>query len=109
MVKVVKWHPKALAFLRDQSTEIRKQVGEALRDLQKGLNLGMPVSRPMPIVGRGVHELRPADSTNAVRVLYIARLQDAIWVFHAFEKRTRQTPRDEIELGQKRLREVTDE
>jgi phage-related protein len=105
-VKPVKWHPKVLEFVRRQSAEIRKQLGEALRDVQKGMNLGMPVSRPMPSVGRGVHELRPGDATRAVRVFYIARFEDAIYVFHGFEKRTRATPRSEIVLGKKRFSEV---
>jgi len=105
-VKPVRWHPKALEFVREQSVDLRKQIGEALRDLQKGMNVGMPLSRPMPSVARGVHELRPADESKTVRVFYVARLEDAIWVFHGFEKRTNKTRQAEIALGQKRLREV---
>ncbi len=107
-VKALKIHPKALEFLRAQSGQIRREVGEALRDLQKGLSLGMPLSRPMPTVAPGAYELRVKDATTTVRVIYIARIADAIVVFHAFQKKTMKTPQGEIETAQRRLREMSD-
>ena len=59
----------------------------------------------MPDVAPGVYELRVKDRTKAVRVFYIARIKDFILVFHAFEKKTQKTPRHEIELGRKRIKE----
>lgn len=106
-VKPVSFHPSALEFIRMQSTQIRRELGEALRDLQKGLTLGMPLSRPMPSVAPGAHELRVRDATAAVRVLYVTKTAHAIVVFHAFEKRTEKTPEREIKLAQQRLREMT--
>jgi len=50
-----------------QSVSIRKEIGEALRDLQKGMSLGMPISRPMPSVSTGVHELRVKDEEHALK------------------------------------------
>jgi phage-related protein len=90
-----------------QSTQIRREFGEALRDLQKGLSLGMPLSRPMPSVASGVHELRVKDATATIRVFYVTKIAHAIMVFHAFEKRTEKTPEREIKLAQQRLREMT--
>jgi len=107
-VKGVRFHPKALGFIRSQSPEIRQKVGEALRDLQKGLALGMPKSRPMPSVATGVAELRVRDAGTTARVFYLTRLADMIVVFHAFEKDTQKTPKHEIEVGRKRLKEVLD-
>jgi phage-related protein len=40
------------------------------------------------------------------RVFYVARFEDAIYVLHAFEKRTRQTRLADIELGRRNLAEV---
>ncbi|MEW6056673.1 MAG: type II toxin-antitoxin system RelE/ParE family toxin [Bdellovibrionota bacterium] len=67
-VKPIKFHPKALEFIREQSAAIKQEVGEALRDVQKGISLGMPLSRPMPGVAPGAHELRVKDETTALRV-----------------------------------------
>jgi phage-related protein len=107
-VKAIKFHPKALGFIRDQSTTIKQEVGEALRDVQKGISLGMPLSRSMPDVASGVHELRVKDETTAVRVFYFVKMADAIVVFHGFQKKTQKTPKHEMEVGSKRLREVLD-
>ena len=35
-----------------------------------GLILAMPLSRPMPAIGRGVHELRLRDRSGQYRVIY---------------------------------------
>lgn len=106
-MKPVSFHPSALEFIRMQSTQIRRELGEALRDLQKGLSLGMPLSRPMPSVASGVHELRVKDAKATIRVFYVTKIAHAIVVFHAFEKRTEKTPEREIKLAQQRLREMT--
>lgn len=105
-MKSITFHPKALAFIRGQSPAIRREIGEALRDIQKGIRLGLPLSRPMPTVASGAHELRVRDTTTAVRVLYFVKLADAIVVFHGFQKKTQKTPTHEIAVGQQRLQEV---
>ena len=108
-MKPVDFHPRALEFIRAQSQSIRRQVGEALRDLQKGANLGMPLSRPMAVVAPGVHELRVRGEGATVRVFYYVRRSDAIIVFHAFKKKSQKTPSREIHLARQRLQEVLDE
>jgi phage-related protein len=69
----------------------------------------MPLSKSMPSVGKGVEELRVKDSSGAYRVFYYARLHDRVLVFHAFQKKTEKTPKHEIEIGKKRLKELLDE
>jgi phage-related protein len=88
---------------------IKREVGEALRDVQKGISLGLPLSRPMPIVATGTHELRIRSPTTAVRVFYFVKLADTIVVFHGFQKKTQKTPAQELAVGQKRLKEVLDD
>ena len=105
-MKSITFHPKALAFIRRQSPAIKREIGEALRDIQKGIRLGLPLSRPMPIVASGTHELRVRSPTTAVRVFYFVKLADVIVVFHGFHKKTQKTPPHEIAIGQQRLQEV---
>ena len=105
-MKSIIFHPKALEYLRDEDPVIRREIGEALRDLQKGLRLGMPLSRPMQVVAPGVHELRVRGPSTTVRVFYYVKLADAILVFHAFQKKTQKTPKHELITGQQRLKEV---
>jgi phage-related protein len=59
--------------MRGQVTPICRQIGEALRDLQKGVKLGMPLSRPMPVVAPGVYELRIRREGTTVRIFYYVR------------------------------------
>lgn len=108
-VKPIDFHARALEFIREQATSIRRHTGEALRDLQKGVNLGMPLSRPMPIIAPGVHELRIRGEGTTVRIYYYVRKEDAIIVFHAFQKKSQKTPSREISLARQRLQEVLNE
>jgi phage-related protein len=43
------------------------------------------------------------------RVFYVATFEDAIYVVHAFEKRTRKTPAHEVKLARDRDRELRNE
>jgi phage-related protein len=88
---------------------IRRQIGEALRDLQKGAYLGTPLSRPMTTVAAGGHELRVRGEGTQIRVLYCVHCLDAIVVFHGFQKKSQKTPLREIRLARRRLQEVLDE
>ena len=107
-MKSITFHPKALAFIRSQSPTIKREIGEALRDVQKGISLGLPLSRPMSTITSGAHELRVRSATTVVRVFYFVKLADTIVVFHGFQKKTQKTPAQELSVGQQRLKEVLD-
>jgi phage-related protein len=107
-LKPARFHPRAIEFIREQPTEIRQGLGEAIRDLQRGIQVGPPLSRPMPEVAPGAYELRVKDATHAVRVFYVTKREEAVLVFHGFRKQTQKTPSHEIRLGRQRLREVLD-
>jgi len=59
----------------------------------------------MTTVGPGVREIRVHTETEH-RVCYVGRFAEAIYVLHAFEKRTRKTPARDIELARTRYREL---
>jgi phage-related protein len=108
-VKRAVFHPKARDAIRGFPDDVRRELGKAIFDLQKGEKLTMPLSRPMPSVASGVEELRVRDRSGAYRVFYYTRLPDSILIFHAFGKKTQKTPPHEIALAQKRLKEMFDE
>ena len=83
--------------------EARRETGFLLRMLQEGEKLGMPMSRPMPAIGRGCHELRVREEGATWRIVYyLGRLE--IVVLKVFQKRTQETPRNVIDLCKERLR-----
>ncbi len=86
--------------------EIRGDLADALARLDAGLTLVMPLSRPMPTIGSGVHELRLTDRSGTYRVVYALIERGTVHVLHAFKKKTRATPKKNIELAQKRLKEI---
>jgi phage-related protein len=66
-------HPKALEAIRSFPKAARHDLGEATLDLQYGARLSMPLSRPMPSVGAGVHELRVRDSSGIDQAFYAVK------------------------------------
>ena len=108
-MKEALFHNKALEALREFSDEAKKETGQAIRDLQRGLTLEMPLSRPMPSVGIGVSEIRVREREGIYRSFYYVKSTKGILVFHAFVKKTQKTPTREIEIARKRLREMLNE
>lgn len=103
------FHFAARAAIRLFPEEVRRELGKAIFDLQKGGALAMPASRPVPSVYTGVSELRIRDRSGIYRVFYYRQSSRGILVFHAFVKKTQTTPKRELELARTRLKELLDE
>lgn len=87
------------------SANARVQAGFLLRQLQKGIPLGMPDSRPMPSIGPRCHELRIPDSETGMTWRVIYRLDaDAVLVAEIFAKKTQQTPKTVIDVCKRRFK-----
>ncbi len=61
----------------------------------------------MPGIGAGVRELRIRDAAGAFRVIYVATQPEAVYVLHAFQKKTRATSKPDIDLAVARYRDLT--
>lgn len=86
--------------------EVREGLADAFARLQEGHMLSMPLSRPMPSIGRGVHELRIRDRSGIYRTVYYLAGVGRIFILHAFKKKTWETPWRNLEIAKKRLGEV---
>jgi phage-related protein len=101
---------KPLVWLRGEvktppfSQAARVEAGALLRLLQKGESLGLPHSRPMPVIGPRCHELRINDEAGAFRLIYRTD-PDAIVILDVFLKKSQQTPAPIIAACKRRLRE----
>ena len=81
----------------------RIEAGVLLRQLQGGMKLGLPHSRPMPSIGARCHELRIPDAGATWRLVY--RLDDdAVVIVDVFSKKTPRIPVRVIESCRDRLR-----
>ncbi len=65
--------------------------------------------KPFPTIGPGVEELRIRDEGGIYRVIYVARFADAVYVLHAFQKKTQKTAQPDIEIARNRYRELAAE
>ena len=103
MAKALYWVGWSREDLRDFPEDARREAGHQLHLVQLGL---YPDDyRPMPSVGSGVMDIRIHGQTEH-RIFYVARFAGAVFVLHAFEKKTQRTAQKNIELGQERLKEV---
>ena len=84
------------------SREARIEAGTLLRRLQRGENIGMPRSRPMPSIGRRCHELRLPGKSVSWRIVYRVDA-DAIVIGEVFKNKTGKTPKKVIEICKKRF------
>jgi phage-related protein len=81
----------------------RIEAGYLLRQLQMGVKLSLPHSRPMSVIGMRCHELRINDENKTWRIIY--RIDaDAIIILEVFEKRSQKTPQKVIEKCKRRIR-----
>jgi phage-related protein len=94
----------SLEQLRDFPETARKEAGVQLHKIQLGLE---PSDwKPMATVGHGVREIRIQDEAGAFRVLYITTMEDAVFVLHAFQKKTQRTAKRDLDLAAARLRRI---
>lgn len=61
--------------------------------------------KAMPSVGAGVMEIR-VRRDGAFRLMYVARYEEAIYVLHVFEKKTRKTAQRDLALARTRLARI---
>ena len=84
------------------SPEARVEAGFLLRQLQRGLPLRMPSSRPLPEVGVRCHELRVRDRKSQWRIVYRVD-DDAVILLEVFAKKTARLPKAVIRACRDRL------
>jgi phage-related protein len=64
--------------------------------------------KPMPSVGLGACEIRVRDEAGAFWVVYVAKFEDAVYVLHAFQKKSHKTSRADLKLARRRYRDARD-
>jgi len=90
--------------LRNFPDEARRAAGFELYAVQCGLE---PSDwKPIQTIGTGVREIR-IHVLGEWRVIYVAKLKDAVYVLHAFRKKTQKTSSKDIELARQRYKLIT--
>lgn len=97
--KTILWLGSSRHDLQAFPPDARRLAGFQLRQVQQGAE---PSDwKPMSSIGSGVSEIRIHTAVEH-RVCYVAKFAEAIYVLHAFEKRTRKTSKHDVELARQR-------
>ncbi|MDF1586027.1 type II toxin-antitoxin system RelE/ParE family toxin [Marinimicrococcus flavescens] len=106
-LKPVEFRGSALDDLRAFPPAARREAGHQLDQVQHGRD---PDDwKPMTTIGPGVREIRIRDAAGAFRVIYVAKLADAVFVLHCFQKKTQKTARADLDLAARRYRDLVRE
>lgn len=101
--KTLKFVGSSIDDLRNFPEEARRVAGFELRAVQNGLE---PRDwKAMQSIGSGVKEIR-IHVLGEWRVIYVAKLSDAVYVLHAFQKKGQKTNKNDIELARKRFKQI---
>ncbi|WP_246585350.1 type II toxin-antitoxin system RelE/ParE family toxin [Thiorhodospira sibirica] len=101
-MKPLKFIGSSLDDLRKMPASVRHTLGIELMTIQYG---GNPSNfKPMKCVGAGAYEIRHREPSGAFRVIYVAKQDDAVYVLHAFQKKSQKTTKNDIDLAAKRYK-----
>jgi phage-related protein len=103
-MKLVSFLGDALAAIRAFPDGARRDAGHQIDRVQRGLD---PDDwKPMTAIGSGVREIRVRQPAGAFRVIYLATLPDAVYVLHAFQKKSQKTSKRDLDLAAARFKDL---
>jgi phage-related protein len=106
-VKPIVFVGDSLKRLREFPDDVRQDAGYQLDKVQRGQS--PDDGKPMPAIGKGVQEVRLWDESGTYRVIFTARLREAVYVLHAFQKKTQSTSKRDLDVARDRLSQIIKE
>ena len=102
--KQIRWVGSAYDDLLAFPKDARREAGFQLGKVQAGLE---PTDwKPFGAVGAGTREIRIRDASGVYRVMYVAKLEEAIYVLHCFQKKTQATSKQDRAIAESRSRAI---
>ena len=105
----VVWLGDSRKRIKDFPEDVRRSVGSALYDAQKGEK--PPSAKPFKGVGSGVFEIALRFDKGAYRVVYAVQLGNAVYVLHAFQKKSKRgikTSKNDVDLINRRYQQAVE-
>lgn len=106
-IKPLYWEGSSKKAFKEFPGPVQKGLGKALLLVQMG-ETPSP-AKPWKGLGSGMYELVQDHRSDAFRAIYMVRIADAVYVLHAFQKKSKSgigTPRPDVELIERRLKLV---
>ena len=90
-------------WLKDLDDKDRRVIGEDIATVEYGWPVGMPICRPL---GDGLWEVRSSlPSRREARIIF-SIIEEQMVLLHGFIKKTQKTPKAELDLALKRLKDI---
>ncbi len=92
--------------LKEGPRELMEDIYSLFDELSQGKSLGMPISRPLPSISKGLHELRLSGKAGEYRIFYFIKIGDAIYIVHASSKKKQSIDKKTTDLLKNRIRSI---
>ena len=103
MLRPIHWLGSSLDDIRAMPEAARRDIGVELTLVQGG---DLPTDwKPIRGVGAGVMEIR-VQRPGEFRVIYVAKFAEAVYVLHAFGKKSQKTPKADLDLAKRRYAQM---
>jgi phage-related protein len=100
-MRPVRFLGDSLKCLRDFPEDARHDAGYKVQRGEQPDDF-----KPLAAIGKGVEEIRITDESGAYRLIYVARRADAVYVLHAFQKKSQATPKKDIDTAKRRFAQL---
>lgn len=101
----ISWEGDSKEILSKWDSGIKLDFGFSLREMQEGRSPRL-INKPMDSIGNKVFELVDYDDKKDYRLIYVARIDDVIYVLHCFEKTSQKTKKKDLNIAKARLKAV---
>jgi phage-related protein/predicted XRE-type DNA-binding protein len=101
----ISWEGDSKEILSAWDSGIKLDFGFSLREMQEGRSPRL-INKPMESIGPKVFELVDYDDKKDYRLIYVARIDDVIYVLHCFEKTSQKTKKRDLNIAKARLKAV---
>jgi phage-related protein len=108
-VRSVVWLGDSRKQVKEFPPEVRRSLGSALYDAQKGQKA--PSAKPFKGVGSGVFEIAIRFKTDAYRAVYAVQIGEQVYVLHAFQKKSKsgiKTSPQDVDIIKRRYRQAVE-
>ena len=109
-MREILWVKAAFKDFRGFPESAQERMITALRIAASGRKAD--IAKPMKGFDAGVYEIALAQGGGAYRAVYAVQIDDAVWVVHAFQKKSKtgiKTPKHEIDLVRERIKRLKDQ
>lgn len=100
---------KPLSFIDTSLDDLRKFPSEMQKEFGHQLDRDPNDWKSFSDIGLGIREIRVKGSDGSYRAIYIAKFEESVYVLHCFQKKSQTTSKSDVQLAQKRFRELIQE